>query len=215
MVPWRNSVPRKRAALAPASFIDPCLPTRAERAPVADGWVHEIKHDGIRLQIHARGKRVGLYTMTGVDWTARYPWIVEDVARLNVKHAIIDAECCCDGDKGITDFERLMARGHDASAYAYAFDLLALDDEDMRGKPLADRKAALGKLLRKAKPGIRYSEHLTGDGAEIFAHACKFGLEGIVSKRLNSPYRSGKVKYWLKTKNPKAAAMLRVQGGDW
>ncbi len=108
MVPWRNSV-RKRAALAPAAFIDPCLSSRAERAPAADGWVHEIKHDGFRLQIHARGKRVGLYTMTGVDWTARYPWIVEDVARLNVQHAIIDAECCCDGDGGVTDFERLMA----------------------------------------------------------------------------------------------------------
>ena len=66
---------------------------RAERAPAADGWVHEIKHDGFRLQIHARGNRVGLYTMTGVDWTDRYPWIVEEVARLNVRHAIIDAEC--------------------------------------------------------------------------------------------------------------------------
>ena len=79
--------------------------------------------------------------------------------------------------------------------------------------PLSERKAALAKLLRKAKPGIRYSEHLTGDGAEIFEHACKLGLEGIVSKRLNAPYRSGKVKTWLKTKNPKAAAVLRVQEG--
>ena len=215
MVPWRNSVPRKRSALAPAAFIDPCLPSRAERAPAADGWVHEIKHDGFRLQIHARGKRVGLYTMTGVDWTDRYPWIVEDVARLNVRHAIIDAECCCDGEDGITDFERLMARVYDASAYAYAFDLLALDGDDMRRQPLADRKAALAKLLRKAKPGIRYSEHMTGDGRNIFEHACKLGLEGIVSKRINAPYRTGKVKTWLKTKNPKAAAWLRVQEGGW
>ena len=121
--------PRKRSALAPADFIDPCLPTRAGRAPVADGWVHEIKHDGIRLQIHARGKRVGLYTMTGVNWTERYPWIVEDVARLNLRHAILDAEGCCKGDNGHASFERLMARFHDASAYAYAFDLLALDDK--------------------------------------------------------------------------------------
>jgi len=96
MVPWRSSV-RKRAALAPATFIDPCLPTRAERAPDADGWVHEIKHDGIRLQIHVRDKRLRLYTMTGVDWTDRYPWIVEDVARLKVGQAILDAECVCDG----------------------------------------------------------------------------------------------------------------------
>jgi bifunctional non-homologous end joining protein LigD len=213
MVPWRNSVPRKRAALAPASFIDPCLPTRTERAPVADGWVHEIKHDGFRLQIHVRGKRVGLYTMTGVDWTARYPWIVEDVARLNLRHGIFDAECCCDSDKGIPDFERLMARVNDASAYAYAFDLLTVDDKDMRSQPLADRKAALAKLLRKAKPGVRYSEHLSGDGRIVFDQACKLGFEGIVSKRLDSAYRSGKVKTWLKVKNPKAAAMVRIQEG--
>ena len=177
MVPWRNSVPRKRAALAPASFINPCLPTRAERAPVADGWVHEIKHDGFRLQIHARDKRVRLYTMTGVDWTERYPWIVEDVARLNVSHAIIDAECCCDGKNGVTDFERLMARVNDASAYAYAFDLLAIDGDDTRKLPLLERKAALAKLLRKAKPGIRYSEHLAGDGRAVFDQACKLGLK--------------------------------------
>ena len=88
-----------------------------------------------------------------------------------------------------------------------------LDGEDMRKQPLADRKAALAKLLRRAKPGIRYSEHLTGDGAAIFEHACKLGLEGIVSKRINASYRSGKVKTWLKTKNPKSAAMLRVQEG--
>ena len=213
MVPWRNSVPRKRSALAPASFIDPCLPSRVERPPVADGWVHEIKHDGIRLQIHARGKRVGLYTMTGVDWTARYPWIVEDVARLNVRHAILDAEGCCDGDNSITDFERLMARVYDASAYAYAFDLLTLDGEDIRSQPLADRKDALAKLLRRAKPGIRYCGHLSGDGRIVFDQACKLGLEGIVSKRLNSPYRSGKVKSWLKTKNPKSAAVLRIVEG--
>ena len=100
--------------------------------------------------------------------------------------------------------QRLLARSHDASAYAYAFDLLVLDGEDIRGQ---DRKAALGKLLRKAKPGIRYSEHLTGDGRAIFEHACKLGLEGIVSKRLNSPYRSGKSKAWLKLKNPQGTGL--------
>jgi len=134
MVPWRNSrKPRQSSALAPAAFIDPCLPSRAVKAPSADGWIHEIKHDGFRLQIHVRSARVRLYTMTGVDWSERYPWIVEDVVRLKIAHAILDAECCCDGDNGVTDFDRLMARGHDASAYdAYAFDLLAIDDRDVR-----------------------------------------------------------------------------------
>ena len=102
-----------------------------------------------------------------------------------------------------------MARVHDGSAYAYAFDLLAIDGDDMRTLPLIERKARSAKLLRKAKPGIRYSEHSSGDGAEIFEQACKLGLEGIVSKRINSPYRSGKVKTWLKLKNPKAPGYLR------
>jgi len=117
----------------------------------------------------------------------------EDVARLNVSHAIIDAECCCDGKNGVPDFE----------PYAYAFDLLAIDGDDTRKLPLLERKAALAKLLRKAKPGIRYSEHLAGDG-RVVRSSLKLGLEGIVSKRLNSPYRSGKSKSWLKLKNPKA-----------
>ena len=76
--------------------------------------------------------------------------------------------------------------------------------------PLSERKAALANLLRKAKPGIRYSEHLAGNGTEIFAQACRMGLEGIVSKKLNSSYRSGKAKTWLKIKNPKSPAMLRI-----
>ena len=213
MVPWRNSVPRKRSALAPASFIDPCLPSRAERAPAADGWIHEIKHDGFRLQIHVRGSRVGLYTMTGVDWTERYPWIVEDMARLNVRHAIIDAECCCDGENGITDFDRLMARVSRCELLRLCVRSAGARRQRHATPPLADRKAALAKLLRKAKPGIRYSEHISGDGRNIFEHACKLGLEGIVSKRINAPYRSGKVKTWLKTKNPKAAAVLRMNSG--
>ena len=93
-----------------------------------------------------------LYTVTGVNWTDRYPWIVQDVARLDVDHAIIDAECCCDGENGTTDFNRLHSRTHDALAYAYAFDLLAIDGADTRALPLSERKAALAHLLRKASP---------------------------------------------------------------
>ncbi len=84
--------------------------------------------------------------MTGVDWTDRYPWIAQDVGRLKVDHAIIDAECCCDGENGIADFNRLQARLYDASAYAYAFDLLAIDGTDTRALPLSERKEALAHL---------------------------------------------------------------------
>ena len=91
--------------------------------------------------------------------------------------------------------------------------MLALDGEDMRSKPLADRKASLGKLLRKAKPGVRYSEHLTGDARAIFEHACKLGLEGIVSQAAQLAVSVGQGETLLKTKNPKAAAVLRIQEG--
>ena len=201
---------RSPAALAPASFVEPSLPVRVDRPPLGEGWVHEIKHDGLRLQIHARKGRVRLFALRGVDWTERYPWIVQHVARLKVDHAIIDAECCCDGPNGIADLPRLQARVHDKSAYACAFDLLAIDGIDTRALPLSERKAALAHLLSKAGPGIRYSEHVEGDGAQIFAQACRMGMEGIVSKQITSPYRSGKSKAWLKIKNPNFPAVLRT-----
>ena len=101
-------------------------------------------------------------------------------------------------------------RVYDASAYAYAIGLVAIDGTDTRPLPLSERKAALAHLLSKARPGIRYSVHLEGSGAEIFAQACRMGLEGIVSKKLTSPYRSEKAKTWLKIKNLKSPATLRV-----
>jgi bifunctional non-homologous end joining protein LigD len=96
----------------------------------------------------------------------------------------------------------------------YAFDLIELDGEDLRPAPLEQRKGKLEKLLARSE-GIRFSEHITGDGAIIFAHACKLGLEGIVSKRRDLPYRSGRCKAWLKVKNPASAAVLRIQDGTW
>jgi bifunctional non-homologous end joining protein LigD len=204
-----------RSTRAPRVFIDPCLPTVATKPPAGPGWVHEIKHDGYRLQIHKRDGRVRLFTRTGVDWTERYPWIVEDVARLKPKALIIDAEAVCAGKDGVTDFDALHTRCREREVFAYAFDLLQLDGDDMRQQPLADRKAALAKLLAKAKPGIRHTEHIDGDGEMIFAHACKMKLEGIISKRLDSRYRSGRAKTWIKVKNKLAPAYLRVKDGTF
>jgi bifunctional non-homologous end joining protein LigD len=103
----------------------------------------------------------------------------------------------------------------DSEAFAYAFDLLAMDGADIRLQPLSERRKQLAKLLRKAKPGIRLSEHIEEDGALVFAHACRLGLEGIVSKRTDAPYRSGRVKSWIKTKNKNAAAYMRVEDGTF
>ena len=207
MVEWRGSK-RIRSARAPAAFIDPALPVKADRPPSGANWIHEIKHDGYRLQIHKHGKTVRLFTMTGVDWTARYPWIVEGASALNADVAVIDAECCVAGHDGVTRFDALHDRTGDAAAFAYAFDLMMVDGEDVRALPIEERKARLAKLVRR-KSSIQLSEHLTGDGAAIYAHACKLGLEGIVSKRLGSRYRSGRCTSWIKVKNPKAPGYLR------
>jgi bifunctional non-homologous end joining protein LigD len=214
-MPWSSTGRRGRSTRAPAAFITPCLPTVTERPPTGAGWVHEIKHDGYRLQIHFREGRVRLFTRTGVDWSNRFPWIAEDVALLGVQSAVFDAEGCCAGKDGVTDFDALHSRLNDHLVFAYAFDLLFLDEADLRREPLKDRRTQLAKVLRKAKPGIRLSEHIEADGATVFAHACKLGFEGIVSKRLDGTYQSGRARTWLKVKNKKAPGYLRIQEGTF
>jgi bifunctional non-homologous end joining protein LigD len=196
----------------PLSFIPAVL--RAERPPRGPGWVHELKHDGYRLQIHIRDGRAKLYTMNAADWTKRYPRIVEQAARIKGS-AIIDAEAVWLDTDGIAQFDALHSRVMDHAAVACAFDLMMLDGNDLRRKPLAERKATLRKVLRRTKGGILYVEHVEGDGAEMFEAVCKLGLEGIVSKKLDSPYKSGPSKTWLKIKNPKASAATRAMDGTF
>jgi bifunctional non-homologous end joining protein LigD len=123
----------------------------------------------------------------------------------------IDGEAVCCDEAGVAVFEKLHSRAHDGEAFLYAFDLLELNGEDWRPRPLEGRKAKLEQLLAKAPPGIQYSEHLEGDGAAIFAHACKLGIEGIVSKHREHQYRSGRSKTWLKVKNPAAPGVTRFE----
>jgi hypothetical protein len=108
-------------------------------------------------------------------------------------------------------FENLHSRDHDADAFLYAFDLLELEGEDWRPRPLEERTDRLAKLIADAPAGLQYSEHMEGDGAAIFAHACKLGFEGIVSKRCDHIYRSGSTKVWFKIKNPNAPGVLRFE----
>ena len=207
----RNS--RGRPVNAPAAFIQPCRPTVAAEPPRGDGWVHELKHDGYRLQIHVRDGRVRLYTMNGADWTKRYPRIVEEAVRLR-EPLIIDAEVVCLDAKGVADFDALHSRTMDDTAVACAFDLLVSGD-DIRRRPLIERKNALQWVLRKSRDGIQYVEHAEGHGDKLFAAACDLGLEGIVSKKLTSLYRSGPSKAWIKVKNPKARAATRAMDGTF
>ena len=167
-----------------------------------------------RLIARKRDGRVRLLTRRGYDWTERYPRIREALATLRTASATIDGEAViCDGS-GVAVFDRLHSRAYDDQALLYAFDLLELDGEDWRPRPLHERKARLAKLLAKVPAGIRYNDHLDGDGATIFAHACKLGLEGIVSKHREHPYRSGPSKAWLKIKNPIAPGVLRFKDDE-
>ena len=158
---------------------------------------------------------VQLLTRNGHDWTDRYPLIAEAAGALRVRSFLIDGEAvACDGD-GMPVFDRLRYRRQDARVFLFAFDLLELNGQDLRREPLETRKATLASLLRGSLPGLRLNEHLTHDGESVFRHACKMGLEGIVSKRLGSRYRSGRSKDWLKFKNPEAPAVKREAEEDW
>ena len=200
----------------PARFIEPCLPTPADRPPSGSNWIHEIKHDGYRLMARRYPVGIRLITRRGNDWTARFPLVVEAVNHLKVRSCLIDGEVVCCDERGVAAFSVLRRRANEECAFLYAFDLLELDGTDLRREPLEVRKATLASTLRKAKPGVRLNEHLEHpDGIEVFQHACQMGLEGIVSKRLGSRYRSGRSLDWLKFKNPNAPAVRRGEEEDW
>jgi bifunctional non-homologous end joining protein LigD len=180
-------------------------------AATASKVLRPVKHDGYRLIARKRGIVVRLFTRRGFDWTERYPRISAAVAALRPASVTIDGAAVVCDDAGVAVFEKLHSRSHDGEAFFYAFDLLELDGEDWRPRSLEARKASLEGLLAKAAAGIQYSQHLEGDGAIIFAHACRLGFEGIVSKHREHPYRSGPSKAWLKIKNPQAPGVLRFQ----
>jgi bifunctional non-homologous end joining protein LigD len=199
----------------PRGFVPPCLPTKAPQPPSGDFWLHEIKHDGFRVIARKDGERVRLYSRPGNDLTCRFPLIVEALARLRSRSCIIDGEAVCCDEDGMPSFERIRYRRHDATVFLYAFDLIELSGDDLRREPLEVRKATLKSVLAKAGPGLRLNEHIEADGPTVFAHACKMGLEGIVSKHKTSTYRSGRSPDWLKCKNPAAPAVKREAEEDW
>jgi len=204
-----------RPRTLPTGFIAPCLPTKTDKLPSGGQWLHEIKHDGFRIIARKDGERVRLYSRPGNDFTRRLPLIVETLARLRSRSCIIDGEAVVCDDNGVASFDRIRHRGHDGDAFLYAFDLIELNGDDLRRDPLEVRKATLRSMLAKAGLGLRFNEHIEGDGPTIFAHACKMGLEGIVSKRKDSPYRSGRSPDWLKMKNLAAPAVKREAEEDW
>jgi bifunctional non-homologous end joining protein LigD len=184
-------------------FIKPQLATLKSKAPKGDQWLHEIKYDGYRVQIHLNKGRVTVYTRNGLDWTKRFALIAE-AFDLPVERAIFDGEVVVikDGRTNFSELQAELASGRQRAMVFYAFDLLFLEGFDLRGSPQIERKRVLKMLFDEtglAHP-VLYSDHLITDGNEMFAHACKLNWEGIISKNGDAPYRSDRNEGWLKVK---------------
>jgi len=206
---WRTSPPVN----APLGFIEPCLPTNARTVPASAQWAYEIKHDGFRFICRRDGDRVRVFSRNGRDWTDRVPLIAEALAKLRVKSVTLDGEGVVCRPDGVTDFDKLRAavgRLGSRDSFLCAFDLLELDGENMRPYEWHVRRTTLRSLIKRAGAGIRLSENLDGDGMAAFRHACRMGLEGIVAKRRDRSYRSGRSPDWIKVKNPDAPAATRI-----
>jgi DNA ligase D-like protein (predicted ligase) len=185
----------------PPSWVEPQLCKLVTQVPAGDAWAHEIKFDGYRMHARIAAKQAMLLTRNGLDWTAKYPAIATALAALKCRQAYIDGELCAVRPEGTTTFAGLQ--GHwatPATLVYFAFDLLHLDGEDLARLPLLERKAKLETLLRHAPPGVSFSNHVIGSGARVYGEAAKRGLEGIVSKAIDAPYRPGNRGIWVKTK---------------
>ena len=190
----------------PAGFIPPCVPVLSRSVPEGPEWVYEIKHDGMRLICQRDGGRVRAFSETGLEWTDRVPLITAALRSLPMSSVTLDGEGVVVDEQGISDFDRLRAafrRNGSREPFLYAFDLLELNGKDIRARPWQARREALMWLLRESEPGIRLCEHFAGAGDTVFRHVCSFGLEGIVAKRHDRPYWSGRCADWVKVKNPK------------
>jgi bifunctional non-homologous end joining protein LigD len=190
-------------------IIEPCLPSPAKAPPSGPGWLHEIKHDGFRILARRDSAGVRLITRAGNDFSSRFPFIAMAVGKLPVRLCLIDGEAIVCDENGLAVFDLIRRHGALASAVHCAFDLLELDGQDFRREPIEERKALLAELLDGSNLSLVLNEHFEEDGAIVY------GCEGIVSKRLGSPYRSGRSAHWVKVKNPKAPAVKREAEEDW
>ena len=180
----------------------PQLSQLAESPPEGDDWISEIKFDGYRLLVFLTGGKVRILSRNGLDWTTRLPSLAHAIAQLRVDTALLDGELVAlkaNGISSFTDLQRALSEGCDSRLFYQVFDLLYLNGWDLRCCALLDRKKLLA-ALSDWKGMLRYSDHLAGEAIEMYRHSCAMGLEGIVCKRANSPYRPGRSSAWLKVK---------------
>jgi bifunctional non-homologous end joining protein LigD len=214
---------RKPAAIgvkAPLpGFIEPALATLVEKVRGGARWIHEIKFDGYRVQLHLANDDIKIFTRRGNDWTKRFKKIAADAYLINASSAIVDGEVVVPSADGTTDFSVLQneLKGRSTKIVMVAFDLLYLNGYDLRKLPLVDRKAHLKKLI--AKTDIQFSESFEVDGPAMYQHACSVGLEGVISKVRDSSYRSGRGNDWVKKtcaqRETLTIAGFALDGNDW
>jgi len=198
-VAFQRKKPAAIGAKAPfPGFVEPALATTIEKVPNGDRWIHEIKFDGYRVQVHLANTEVKVYTRRGHDWTLRFKKIASDAWHIAASSAIIDGEIVVPAADGTTDFSVLQneLKGRSTRIVMVAFDLLYLNGYDLRKLPLLERKEYLKKLI--ADTAIQFSESFEVDGSEMYQHACKTGLEGVVSKVRDSKYPTGRSNDWVK-----------------
>jgi bifunctional non-homologous end joining protein LigD len=199
---------KKRTALSSRSpgavpaFQPPQLATLVDHVPPGTAWVHEMKYDGYRCLIAVGAGKARAYTRSGLDWSAKFGALLDAAKNLKVRSALIDGEAVVLDKAGKSSFQALQAslKGGKADLVYFAFDLLELDGEDLKARPLTERKKALQKIISKGKGTLRYSEHIQGNGEKLLASFCQAGLEGVVSKRADSRYTGTRAETWVKTK---------------
>ena len=192
-----RKVPRPRKGTRPKAQ-DVQLATLVDAVPAGNGWLHEVKYDGYRALVAVGGGGARVFTRSGLDWTDKFPGVAEAAAAINGP-ALIDGEIVAMKD-GKPDFSTLQdAISNGGEMVFFAFDLLDAGG-DLRSLPLTLRKQRLTALLPPGEPRIQFAEHVVGAGEKLFEAMCAEGLEGIVSKRIDAPYRAGRTKAWLKVK---------------
>jgi bifunctional non-homologous end joining protein LigD len=189
--------------LQPPKWIRPQLTRLVDEAPAGTDWLHEIKYDGYRMHARLADGKAQLLTRTGLDWTKQYGFTIEALRLLPAKTAYLDGELCALRPDGVPAFSRLQAAMDErrtGDLVFFAFDLLFLDGESTAKLPLIERKERLRSLLRREVRGVRFADHVVGDGPRFRRRACELGVEGVVSKRVDYAYAPGARSLWLKSK---------------